>query len=203
MNFIATLIIIGMASHWAAVDSLPLRFQILPGRADNIGQFLVRSPLETTTGVTHAARGFISLDPSGQNDSSGGLIQVPANSFTTGSGWRDRLMQDKYLEVDSYPDITFAIQSIHIDSALLPNHRTAANVTGRYTLHGVTRDVRPETFLTYIVSDTAHVLRIEATFEEKLTDYDIKVPSILFFKGANYQKVSVDITAFALPDSAK
>lgn len=179
-------------------------FTIQPGQQFTTCQFLVRSPFENAVGMTHDAQGFVRLDPNGRADSAAvGLIEVNAASFTTGSGWRDKIMKSKYLETDIYPIIRFQILSIKPHSALNEDVRTPATVSGLYSLHGQTQEVIPAVFLTYNKSDSVESLRIEAEFEALLSDFDISVPKILFFKGGDYQKVTVDITAFALPPSTR
>jgi len=180
-----------------SVIAQPVRFEIGASGGSTRCQFLVRSPFENAVGTTHEATGFVLLDPSARSDTGAGLILVKAASFTTGSGWRDKKMKSSYLEVDNYPEIRFDIMSITCPRPLAPGLRTKVEVTGLYTLHGVTREVKPETYLTYSVIDSMTTLRIEAAFEEELSTYHISVPRFLFFKGGDYQKVTVDISAVA------
>jgi polyisoprenoid-binding protein YceI len=112
-------------------------------------------------------------------------------------------MKSKYLDVEQFPEILFDIMSIQLERPLFERQRTRATVVGSYTLHGQTRTVRPEAYLTYTRMDSIPALRIEAEFEETLTAYNIRVPKVLFFKGADYQRVRVDITAYAAPDSVR
>ncbi len=78
-------------------------------------------------------------------------------------------------------------------------------VRGRFTLHGVTKDiVAPVTVrlvpLTSNESDqigiNADMLRVQAEFKILLTDYGISVPSVVRLKVSNEIQIRVDLTTF-------
>lgn len=84
----------------------------------------------------------------------------------------DRAMREDVLETANYPDILFESTGIQADRIAEGMYR--ARISGKLTLHGVTRDL--EFFSTATVSDDN--LRANGEFSIRQTDYRIKLVSV-------------------------
>ena len=95
------------------------------------------------TGEFTKAKGTLVLDPDNVEKSSIS-VTIDAASVSTGFEALDKhLMNADFLEVETYPEITFVSTSVERTGD------TTANVTGDLTIHGVTKPATLETTLTH------------------------------------------------------
>ncbi len=95
------------------------------------------------TGEFTKATGTLVLDPDNVEQSS---ISVTIDAASVSTGFEaldEHLESSDFLEVETYPEITFVSTSVE------QTGDTTANVTGDLTLHGVTKPVTLETTLTH------------------------------------------------------
>lgn len=90
------------------------------------------------------ADGTLDLDP--ENPEAASLnVTIAANSLSSGFGpLDDHLKSADFLEVETYPEITFASTSIERTG------ENTANITGDLTIHGTTQPVTLEATLTHL-----------------------------------------------------
>jgi polyisoprenoid-binding protein YceI len=154
--------------------------------------------METVTGTTHTANGFIELDPSGTGEGAHGELHVDLVSLKTGLDLRDKHMRQDHLETGKYPEAVFSLVSLTLPSGGLPEgERTRVTVQGTFKLHGVEKTIEPETYLTLRHAAAGSSLQIESNFIVKLADYQIKRPQFLLMRLAEEQHVRVELHAVA------
>lgn len=179
-------------------SSAQTMFKVIAGRGDNQVQFESDAPLETVVGTTHTITGFVELDPLSDGAGARSEIHVDLVSLRTGIELRDRHMRENHLETDRFPETVFSLSSIALPAGgLQEGVRTSVLVKGSLLLHGVTRSIQPETFITYRQSPSGPVLSVESSFAINLKDFDIKRPQFLVMKLAEEQQVSVRFAAVA------
>lgn len=107
-------------------------------------QFVSDAPLETITGVSSHVTGELSVDP--QNLATArGRVNVQIASIRTGIDLRDEhLRADNWLDAGRYPQAVFEITGVEGASTLPPNEMQRLRLRGRFTLHGVTREIVAE-----------------------------------------------------------
>ncbi|MEC7523665.1 MAG: YceI family protein [Myxococcota bacterium] len=168
-------------------------------------QFISDAPLETITGVSSHVTGTVNVNPSDLS-SARGTIQVRVASIRTGVDLRDEhLRGDGWLDAERYENATFEITRVEGASSLSPNQTTRVRIHGRFSLHGVTRDVVANARVRLIpLNDelraariTGDVIRAQASFRVQLTDYNVSVPLPVRLKVANEIRVNVTIRAVA------
>jgi polyisoprenoid-binding protein YceI len=140
-----------------------------------------------TQGTFKLKHGVIEIDPSTQKMT--GTITVDATSGDSGHSIRDDEMKSSVLEVNRFPEISFAPSQVleHGD----PKKAFPVTVVGLMSLHG-----------------TQHALTIDATVEREennvtihcnfavpFVEWGLRDPSILMFKVS--KQVLVDVTANA------
>ena len=168
-------------------------------------QFISDAPLETITGVSSHVTGTVNVDPSDLSTARA-TVAVRVASIRTGVDLRDEhLRSPNWLDARRNPNATFEITRVEGASSLRPNQSTRVRLRGRFSLHGVTRNVvanarvrlipvTAEMRANHIDGD---VIRAQASFRVRLTDYNISVPLPVRLKVANEIRVNVTIRAIA------
>lgn len=146
----------------------------------NQATFFSTTPLEDITGVSNAVKGKVTFNVADVK-SLKGSISIPVASIKTGIDLRDEhLKSDNWLDAESYPDITFLIKKIS-DVKVETDNKLEANVTGDFTVHGITKEVVTVVTLTYLDESEqtkqrapGDLLGVQATFNIVLSDYDVE-----------------------------
>jgi polyisoprenoid-binding protein YceI len=164
--------------------------------AQQIATVESRADFETFVGRTAKVTGKLTYDPKKRTGS--GYIEVDANSIDTGIALRnDHMRSPQWLDTARFPTIRFEttnVQRINGD-----NFR----VTGRFSLHGVTRTITvtarvrylPESETTRRARFKGDVLHVDVSFPVKLSDYGIKISPAAVGKVSD--TVTINVTAFA------
>jgi len=165
-------------------------FTITRGADENLVTFTSDAPLEEIVGKTSAVTGYVTL----ANGNAAGEVHVDLASLDTGMSLRNKHMRENHLETERFPEAVFTLATISIpQGALSPGARTAVDVTGTMTLHGVNKSISPPTFMT--LSATGDELAIESDFSVLLQDYSITRPEFLVMKVADEQRIHVKLVA--------
>lgn len=195
----------GLVLQMASVASAQARtFRVRNDGGSRI-QFISDAPLETITGVTTHVTGDLTIDP---NDlaASRGTISVRVAAIRTGVDLRDEHLRGaNWLDAQRFPNATFEITRVEGAERLEPNRAVNVRIHGRFSIHGVTRDVVANAMVRLIpLNDelrAAHidgdVIRGQASFRVLLTDYNVSVPLPVRLKVANEIRVNVTIRAVA------
>jgi len=123
---------------------------------------------------------------------------VKMNSFKTGIELRDEHFQsENWLDAKKFPEAKFVITKITGVEALKPGEAADATVIGKFSLHGVTKDVTATAKVRLNAADGSkpETLRVQATFTVKLEDHKVSIPSIVALKVSPEIKVNVDLSA--------
>ena len=159
--------------------------------ASNIVRFISRAPLEEFDGVTDRIDGYVLLDGGRLGEASAGsageiYFEVDLASLDTGIGLRNRHMRDNYLEVEDYPYATFsgAIDSV---AATAPG-QFEVHASGVLAMHGRERSLSPPCE----VSELGAGYRVACSFSVLLSDYQIKIPKIMFLKVADEVRIELE-----------
>lgn len=96
---------------------------------------------------------------------------------------------ENYVESEKYPQATFK-GKLNEKIDLTKDGENKVTVTGKMTLHGVTKDITTEGTITKKGDD----LVVVSAFKIKVADYNIKVPSLYVQNIAEVVDVNVNIT---------
>jgi len=161
--------------------------------ADNSVRFVSDAPIEDFDGVTDRIDGYVVLDQPVLSDAVGGsdtefYFEVDLASLDTGIGLRNRHMRDNYLEVDRHPYATF---SGVIERVVQMEPETyGVTVSGNISIHGKDRPLRAPCDIT--TRDDGY--RAKCSFRVLLTDFDIKIPRVMFLKIADEIQLELDFS---------
>lgn len=142
----------------------------------NLVRFISDSPVEDFDGTSDQINGYIVWSGDEPTAESEFYFQVDLNSLDTGIGLRNRHMREKYLETDQYPLATYRGKVTGIDQQ--SDSTFQASTEGTFSIHGIDKAMNLSGLVT--LSDGQY--RIESQFDITLTDFDIKVPQLLFLK---------------------
>lgn len=144
--------------------------------------FTSEADLENIYGMTNVASGSVVLDFVDKKGSA--AITVPVKHMKTGIEARDgHLRNDQWLDEAKYPDLTFTADSFALVEKNKDKGIWEAEVKGRFTAHGVTRDLTttarivavPDARAAEILGKGSWV-RVTTSFDVKLSDHGVKIP---------------------------
>ncbi len=185
----------------------PIAFELRPGGMSRVA---VQSdaPLETLDGVSTDTSGQFTVDPARPAQGFSGRVQVSVASLRTGSDLRDEhLRSAMWLDAGRFANISFELVRTSLSQPLQPNVEATGTVTGRFTLHGVTREITAPVRVRYVPLSSDHagmqtfgvnadMLRVRSEFSLSLADYGVNILPPLRLKVSNTIAVRVDLTAF-------
>jgi polyisoprenoid-binding protein YceI len=147
-------------------------------------KFISRAPLLEFEGVSDKLQGLLDLD---QN-----LVDfyIDLETLDTGIELRDKHMRDSYLETAIYPFAEFSGTFLRIPDVEAQGPQSVT-VTGVFQMHGVSRDITVDGELDF--SDPNKV-RLVASWNVLLSDYDIEIPKAVFYELDNEQEIVINAT---------
>jgi polyisoprenoid-binding protein YceI len=166
----------------AAGRAAPQNFNFKDPKGVNNVQFKLDAPLESITGTATGISGTIEFDAA-QPQNTRGRIVLEAASLTVGNPLMgEHLRSDQWLDVATHPTIVF-------DASTAKNVRqrgaeVLADVTGKLTLKGVTKEVTVPVSFTYLADKAGarvndpkvkgDLLVLRSTFEINRSDFDLQ-----------------------------
>jgi polyisoprenoid-binding protein YceI len=179
----------------AGASAEPVVFKVEGGGASKI-QFVSDAPLEKFTGASTGLSGEVKVDPAKAADAKG-EVNVAVASIKTGVALRDEhLHAENWLDAAKFPESKFVISKITGVTALKPNETLDCQVVGKFTLHGVTKEVTAKAKVRHITG-SENALHVVASFPIKLEEHKVSIPSIVALKVAKEVQVNVDLKAKA------
>ena len=82
---------------------------------------------------------------------------------------------ENYMESSKFPKSTFKGKVLNFDKSKLTTSKTAYELEGDLTIHGVTKKVKTKIYL----SKDANKINAKSDFSVKLSDYNIEIPSLV------------------------
>jgi polyisoprenoid-binding protein YceI len=171
------LLILGVASTLTAA---PITFDFKDPKGVNNATFKTDAPLEAINGSANGISGAVTFDPD-KPESVKGKIVVATESMHVGNPMmKEHLHSDKWMDVTKYPEITF--ETVSVKNAKTQANVTTADVTGKLTIKGTTKEVTVPVKMTYLKDKLkarfpkleGDLLVLRANFAIKRTDYGIQ-----------------------------
>ena len=152
----------------------------------NLVKFISDAPLEDFEGVTDKIDGYIIWSGVEMVSETELYFEVDLNSLDTGIGLRNRHMRENYLETDKYPLTHFTGKLT--DAVKLESDEYEVTAEGQFFIHGVTQNV----IIKGTMTPSENGFNIKSNFITALTDYNIEVPQLMFFKVDEDMKVELN-----------
>jgi polyisoprenoid-binding protein YceI len=163
-----------------------LRFRLIPDESQIVTK--IKDPFgNSVNGALRIRQGEARGDVDRLQEVGSVSLVIDTTSYNSNIGLRDQDVHEYYLEVQQYPVIRFDSTGIHkIERPQPPNHLWQITLRGRLELHGVQREVLVPLRLLY----QTNKIVAQGSLRFVLEDFNIKVPTLLFFKAGN--QVDVD-----------
>lgn len=160
-------------------------------------QFTSNAPLEDIQGTAAKIDGVVTFNLSDFAGTIKAKISVPVNSMNTGIELRNKhMMSANWLDEQKYPLVSFELSSVSNIKQLADN-RLSFNVSGVFTLHGVSKEISASAEAVYLTESEQTAQRgpgdligISADFNLKLSDFKVQ-NSIIGNKVAENIKVKI------------
>jgi polyisoprenoid-binding protein YceI len=133
-------------------------------------KFVSDAPIENFEGITDKIDGYLYWEDPDITKNSAIYFEVDLNALDTGIGLRNRHMRENYLETDRFPLTYFKGKMI------------SSNVVNDTTLSVEAEGVIFKT----------NGYRIQTNFIVKLSDFEIEIPSIMFYKINENMDIQLD-----------
>lgn len=161
-------------------------FQVSKSRKNQV-KFISNAPVESFEGITDQIDGYIYWDGGDLTRNSELYFEVDLNTLDTGIGLRNRHMRENYLETDKFPRTYYKGKIVSVQKMSENTYQVQAE--GMMFIHGVEK---PLSVTGTISREEEGLFRIQTAFEIKLSDYKIKIPSLMFFKIDERMQLELD-----------
>jgi polyisoprenoid-binding protein YceI len=149
-------------------------------------KFTLHDVLHTVHGKFRLKHGSISYDPN--SGKAMGEMVVDVTSGTSGSGSRDRRMQQEVLESQRYPEATFIIS--RVDGKLNPQGQEPIAVHGVLNIHGADHELT----LLFESKRTGNQYALSTYFVLPYVEWGMKNPSTFLLKVDPYVEMDIKTT---------
>lgn len=158
----------------------PISFDFKDPKGVNNAVFLLDAPLEAINGTANGVSGSVSFDPANPSGLAGKIV-VDAKSLHVGNAMmKEHMHGEQWVNSAAHPEITF--EAVKLANVKTAGDRTTADVTGRFTLRGVTKEITIPATITYLKDKLAarfngqmqgDLLVIRSSFAIKRSDFGI------------------------------
>src|SRR5580698_5540270 len=163
-----------------AAYAAPESFDFKDPKRVNNAVFNLDAPLESVNGSASGISGTVSFDPENPGATTGKIVVATETMTVPNPMQKEHLHSPNWLDVAKYPEITFEAKSLA--NVKTEDNVTTADVTGTFTLHGVSKDITVPVKFTYLKDKLGarvpnmqgDLLVIRANFSINREDFNIQ-----------------------------
>lgn len=146
----------------------------------NNAVFLLDAPLESINGTANGVSGTVAFDAANPASLKGRIVVESASLHLPNPMMKEHMHGKDWLDVANHKEITF--EAAKVANVKKNGDDTTADVTGKFTLKGVTREVTVPVRLSYLKDKLGartngrmqgDLLVIRSTFEIKRSDFGV------------------------------
>ena len=145
--------------------------------SENKVKFISDAPIEDFEGETNSIDGYLYWEGDDLLNQSELYFEVDLNTVDTRIGLRNRHMRENYLHTDKYPKTYFTAKLTKAEKKSDNEYEVEAE--GKFFVHGVEKQ---KMIVGKLLKVDNEKYKISANFVVALSDYNIEVPSIMFYK---------------------
>lgn len=171
----------------------------------NQASFISDAPLEKINGLASGINATVMINVNDVTKNPMGKVTVPIGNIKTGIDLRDEhLRSEMWLNAAKYPNAEFVLSGIKNASSksLNDGQRTKVTLVGKFSVHGVTKEIEVPATLTYFKESArtkakapGNLLVANADFKIKLADYGVKIPDMVVGKVNDEVEINVNFVA--------
>ena len=198
---LTTLALIALTS---GVFAAPQTFDFKDPKGINNAGFKLDAPLESINGTASGVSGTVTFDPENPGATTGKIIIETSSLMVPNSMQRGHMLGAQWLDAAKFPEISF--ETKEFKNVKTEGDTTTADVTGTFTLKGISKELTVPVKLTYMKDklgdrspgQKGDLLVIRASFSIKRTDFNVN-------PGQSEDKVSntIELTLSIAGASAK
>jgi polyisoprenoid-binding protein YceI len=172
----------------------PKSFDFKDPKGVNNVQFNLDAPLEAISGSSTGISGTILFDPAKPAATTGKIVIATPTLSVGNPMMKEHLHSPGWLDVAKFPEITF--EAVKVANAKTNGDVTTADVTGKLTIKGITKEVTVPVTFTYLAGKMGarinkpelggDLLVVRSRFSVNRSDFDIQA-------GKNLDKVAETI----------
>ena len=176
---IAKFTILTLIALTGAAFAAPQTFDFKDPKGVNNAVFKLDAPLEAVNGSANGISGTVTFDPENPAAVKGKIIVTSDSLTVPNSMMNTHLHSDKWLDTAKFPEITF--ESKELKNVKTTGEVTTADVTGTFTLKGVSKELTVPAKFTYlkdklgqrVPNQKGDLLVVRASFSLKRSDFNI------------------------------
>jgi len=149
----------------------PKTYEIKP-HANSVAEFHAEDTYDSFDGKTNEVSGSIVADAE-KPAASSVAITIDMGSLDTGNSLRNKEMKELYLQTPKFPTAAFKSVSVAGPASIAAGTPADINVTGDFTLHGVTKRMTIPVHVALLADGRIHAT---TNFKVKMPDFGISVP---------------------------
>lgn len=173
------LFILALVTLAGTAFAAPQTFDFKDPKGINNAGFKLDAPLESINGSASGVSGAVVFDPSNPGATKGKIVVATASMILPNPMQRQHMLSDKWLDAAKFPEISF--ESSAFKNVQTSGDTTTANVTGIFTLKGVSKELTVPLKLTYlkeklgqrVPNQQGDLLVIRSNFTIKRSDFNI------------------------------
>ena len=162
-----------------AAFAAPQTFDFKDPKGVNNAVFKLDAPLEAVNGSANGISGTVTFDPENPAAVKGKIIVTSDSLTVPNSMMNTHLHSDKWLDTAKFPETTF--ESKELKNVKTTGEVTTADVTGTFTLKGVSKELTVPAKFTYlkdklgqrVPNQKGDLLVVRASFSLKRSDFNI------------------------------
>ncbi len=173
------LAILASIAMTGAALAAPQTFDFKDPKGINNAGFKLDAPLEAINGNASGISGTVTFDPENPGATQGKIIVATGSLMLPNPMQKQHMLSDKWLDAAKFPEISF--ESKEFKNIKTTGDTTTADVTGTFTLKGVSKEITVPVKLTYmkdklgqrVPNQKGDLLVIRASFTIKRGDFNI------------------------------
>lgn len=175
-NKLATLALITLTS---GVFAAPQTFDFKDPKGINNAGFKLDAPLESINGSASGVSGTVTFDSENPGATTGKIVVATPSLMVPNPLQREHMLSDKWLDAAKFPEISF--EAKELKNVKTEGDTTTADVTGTFTLKGISKELTVPVKLTYmkdklgdrVPGQKGDLLVIRASFSIQRGDFKI------------------------------
>lgn len=174
-------LVLTAACALTAAQAAPLTFDFKDPKGVNNVVFMLDAPLESINGTANGVSGTVTVDFDHPETATGAIVVTTSSLVVPNPLMREHMLGEKWLNAKAHPEIRFEIKKISdIEKS---GNKGKADVTGVFTLNGVSKEITVEAKVNYLPGRLAErspektpgdLLVIRTDFTIKRSDYNIQ-----------------------------
>ena len=173
------LAILALVTSAGIALAAPETFNFKDPKGINNAGFKLDAPLESINGSASGVSGTVTFDPENPGATTGKIVVATTSLMVPNSLQREHMLGSQWLDAAKFPEISF--EARELKNVKTDGDTTTADVTGTFTLKGVSKELTVPVKMTYlkgklgdrVPGQKGDLLVIRANFSIKRDDFNI------------------------------